>query len=203
LLENLRLKNTIFDNIKLPLKLKFGKIKKLSISMPWTRIKSAPVEVILETLMIVVVPTHSDDWKIIDSWSFDHKKKILDEFVQALEQNLKLQFTQKEELKEEGFFDKLITKILDNLQLTIKNIHIRYEDRLSTGKDQPFSLGVTLKELSASTTNGEWVPQYFDRNVADNKDKPIYKHLKIDNFAIYLHCGDYFLLTDESSKPLD
>lgn len=157
MLENLRLKNTIFDEIKLPLRLKFGKIKKLSISMPWTRIKSAPVEVILETLMIVVVPTHSDDWKIVDSWSFDYKKKILDEFVQALEQNLKLQFTQKEELKEEGFFDKLITKILDNLQLTIKNIHIRYEDRLSTG-DHPFSMGVTLKELSASTTNNEWVP---------------------------------------------
>lgn len=32
---------------------------------------------------------------------------------------------------EEGYFSKLVVKIIDNLQVTIKDIHIRYEDHLT------------------------------------------------------------------------
>lgn len=40
--------------------------------------------------------------------------------------------------------DKLLTKIVDNLQLTIKNIHIRFENNGVIGGNQ-FTLGFTLK----------------------------------------------------------
>ena len=56
MLENLRIKANVFDNHGLPLRLKFGKIKKLSMKVPWTRLSSAPVELTLETLYLVVVP---------------------------------------------------------------------------------------------------------------------------------------------------
>jgi len=41
------------------------------------------------------------------------------------------------------------------------------------------SLGFTLKELSINTTNGNWDSTFYDRMVKENKDKPIYKRLKI------------------------
>jgi vacuolar protein sorting-associated protein 13A/C len=72
--------------------------------------------------------------------------------------------------------DRLLNKIVDNIQVTVKNIHVRYEDNYSYEKN-PFSLGFTLKALSINTTNGDWEPHYFDRTLSENKDNPIFKKL--------------------------
>jgi vacuolar protein sorting-associated protein 13A/C len=65
-----------------------------------------------------------------------------------------------EEAKNDTFINQLTTKIIDNLQFSMKNIHIRYEDE---GADQlqPFAAGVTLGELSAISTNSQWVPTFI------------------------------------------
>jgi len=36
---------------------------------------------------------------------------------------------QKDEEKEKGYLDNLMIKILDNIHLSIKNIHVRYEEK--------------------------------------------------------------------------
>jgi hypothetical protein len=46
----------------------------------------------------------------------------------------------------------LATKILDNVQLTISNFHMRLENFEHFGSQ--FALGLTLKEISVHTTNG-------------------------------------------------
>jgi vacuolar protein sorting-associated protein 13A/C len=71
----------VFQKLGFPLKLLFGKIKKLQIKVPWTKISSAPVELVLETLMIVVSPIAKEQWKAKSVWGFDYKKKNLDEIT--------------------------------------------------------------------------------------------------------------------------
>ena len=71
------------------------------------------------------------------------KRKALEEFTQIMAANLKLALSSKNDQKEDGYVDRLITKIVDNLQVTIKNIHIRYEDDQSI-PGCPFSFGFTL-----------------------------------------------------------
>lgn len=34
-------------------------------------------------------------------------------------------------MQTQGLWDSLITKVINNLQITIKNIHVRYEDNIS------------------------------------------------------------------------
>jgi hypothetical protein len=48
-------------------------------------------------------------------------------------------------------------------------------------------MGFTLKELCISTTNSQWEKEFFDRTLHENKEKPIFKKLSIDSFAIYVH----------------
>jgi vacuolar protein sorting-associated protein 13A/C len=60
--------------------------------------------------------------------------------------------------KDPSSIDKLVNKIIDNVQITIKNVYIRYEDEF-TAKNQgegKFSFGILLKEFSAFTTDKEW-----------------------------------------------
>lgn len=65
-----------------------------------------------------------------------------------------------EEAKNDTFINQLTTKIIDNLQFSMKNIHIRYEDQ-GSDQSQPFAAGITLGELSAISTNSEWVPTFI------------------------------------------
>jgi len=39
-----------------------------------------------------------------------------------------------EEIKKASFAERLITKIIDNLQFSVKNIHVRFEDSITNPK---------------------------------------------------------------------
>ena len=82
-----------------------------------------------------------------------------------------------------GYLDKLSSKIIDNIQIDIKNIHIRLEDHTTSG--EPWSLGITLKELKLYTCNSDWKKTYIDRTLKDNKGLPLFKLLNLSNFAFY------------------
>lgn len=75
-------------------------------------------------------------------------------------------------------------KIVDNLQVTVSNVHIRYEDGLFSWS--PYALGITLKGLDLHTTNERWEPHFLDRTVPENREKPVRKRLKLKDFTIYL-----------------
>jgi len=54
--------------------------------------------------------------------------------------------------EKDTFAEKLFTNVIKNLELTISNIHIRYEDKV-TNPASPFSVGVTLHELSCRVSS--------------------------------------------------
>lgn len=58
---------------------------------------------------------------------------------------------------DDGFVERLIAHIIKNVQLKIRNIHIRYEDKI-TQPGKPFCLGITLKNLEMVTTDETWNP---------------------------------------------
>lgn len=48
----------------------------------------------------------------------------------------------------------MVAKIIDNIQVTIKDIHVRYQDDLT----KKYSFGVTLEELKIFTVNAKGEP---------------------------------------------
>jgi len=53
---------------------------------------------------------------------------------------------------QDTFVEKLIANIIKNLEVTVTNIHIRFEDNV-TNPRKPFSVGVTLHELSLQVSS--------------------------------------------------
>jgi len=47
----------------------------------------------------------------------------------------------------------LITKIIDNLQINLQNVHVRIENEDLEDKQSTFSLGITLKQITFNTTD--------------------------------------------------
>lgn len=51
-----------------------------------------------------------------------------------------------------GFLETLITTVMNNLQIYIRGVHIRFEDSL-TNIDSPRALGLCIQSISLETTN--------------------------------------------------
>ena len=76
----------------------------------------------------------------------------------------------------------LITNIVENLQLNIKDVHIRYEDSL-TIPDRHFCCGVTIDSLTAQSCDSNWIPG-FTANWAQSQ--ATFKLVELNNLSIYL-----------------
>lgn len=74
-------------------------------------------------------------------------------------------------------------QVIRNLELTIENIHIVYEDR-STKPNHPFALGITLnyiklhvRNLFDSTENFRYCFMFFSRQQIQNGNKQFCKKI--------------------------
>jgi hypothetical protein len=56
--------------------------------------------------------------------------------------------------------DDIVTRIVENLQVFVNDIHIRYEDTVSS--PNPFAIGLTLESLHFQSADANWTPVEFE-----------------------------------------
>lgn len=76
----------------------------------------------------------------------------------------------------------LITNIVENLQLNIKDVHIRYEDTI-TIPNRHFCCGLTIESLTAQSCDSNWAPG-FTANWAQNQ--ATFKLVELNSFSFYV-----------------
>lgn len=94
--------------------------------------------------------------------------------------------------QDDSFVEKLSANIIKNIQLVIGEIHIRYEDRVSS-LGRPFALGITLHNLSVKTSDANWT-----KAIKDEAGRFIFKELCLDGLAVYWNCDTQLF----SDKPV-
>ena len=73
-LEDIKINPKSINKFKLPFKFLFGKIKKLSLFIPWKENFSVPTEIIIESIQIVLtVTSDSDKWEYTDYNNYENK----------------------------------------------------------------------------------------------------------------------------------
>jgi hypothetical protein len=72
--------------------------------------------------------------------------------------------------KDEGYLQQWTTRIIDNVELTLSNIHIRYEDSI-TIPNHCFACGMTLESFIISTCDDNWQPAYISKANASSVNK--------------------------------
>ncbi|SGZ50437.1 CIC11C00000002743 [Sungouiella intermedia] len=181
-LKNLRLKKESLDKFKLPLDVKFGHLGELTLQIPWSNLKGKPVKVIIEDVYLLASPIILTEYDPEEDFQREQKlkqEKLKD--LEAIQSAIASNQLMSLDVNNESFTESLVTKIVDNLQVTIKNIHIRYEDD-SVLTDSPYSLGLTLGELSAASTDENWEPSFI--SITRNLTR---KLLLLKKFACYMN----------------
>ncbi len=211
-IENVSIKPEVLEMFEIPIALKFSSIGKLSLQVPWSSLSSSPVEVFLEKVFIIIGPKQQKDWKFVDYNTIMKKIELIENYVR----NCIQKFMEKEKSllesttgvkgseQQAGYFEKIKLRIIDNLQVNIKSIHIRFENEGVEGlhDEMKYSWGITLDRLEIYTTDDNWKKKFFDRTDAKNKDKNMNKLLILGSFCVYWNSDEKNQLTNKSSNEI-
>lgn len=187
-LENVHLKPNALLLLQLPFLIKFGKIVKLVLKVPWAKLSSAPVEVRLEGLYIIISSQEQNQWEHSEEGDIINRKELIEAYEQRRKQLQEQKLlSAEEELKEKSFLEKMTSKVVDNLKFTIQDIHIRLENNLD---GRIFAGGITLEKIECFTTNSEWNSEFTDRHKSGSANLSIYKLLSVISLGLYWKTGE-------------
>ncbi|XP_016940577.3 intermembrane lipid transfer protein Vps13 [Drosophila suzukii] len=179
-LQNLKIRANALDELDLPVQLIYGYLGKLVLKIPWKNLYSQPVVVNIEDLYVLVSPNNNVRYNAEKEakYEMDLKKAALD----ALEAARKKELEKDQPKPDAGFAEKLTAQIVNNLQVKITNVHLRYEDTTTTGS--PFSFGISLHELELYTTDSDWEKTYMAQQASQ-----VFKIANLSCLSAYLNCG--------------
>lgn len=165
------------------------------LQIPWSNLKNQPVKVLIQDVFVLAVPKIEQNYDAEDE---ERRAQILKlNKLEKLELSGKMArnptISPEDARKQQSFTESLVSKIIDNLQITIKNIHIRYEDQ-SSFDDHPFSVGISLQELSAISTDSEWDPSF----IHDGSDIT-HKLTTLRSLSVYWNSDSTISLPDSPS----
>jgi vacuolar protein sorting-associated protein 13A/C len=172
-----------------------GRIASLQITVPWSNLPNKPVLVALRDIHVVVRPkphvgNDAAAQKILENSRkqsrlaahedmLAHQTKSNDQNGTVAHAAAAAAAAAAKAAAENTFYAKLMTKIVDNLQVTIDDVHLRYEDDVSDAA-HPFACGVTLERIAAQSCNEAWQPAF----VAD-EGAAVRKRVRLSQCAVY------------------
>ncbi|SCV04252.1 LAME_0H16974g1_1 [Lachancea meyersii CBS 8951] len=182
-LKNLKLKKESLDALDLPIDVQFGFLGDLTLQVPWSSLKNKPVKILIEDVYLLCGPRNQSMASAAEDEERDLRLKL-----QKLDEYEALSRAQPQDQDSadanESFTQSLVTKIVDNLQVSIKNIHVRYEDMENVFAEIPYSVGITLSELSVVSTDENWQPSFISITSAIAR-----KLLTLNSLAVYWNAG--------------
>uniref|UniRef100_A0A663N0L2 Vacuolar protein sorting 13 homolog A n=1 Tax=Athene cunicularia TaxID=194338 RepID=A0A663N0L2_ATHCN len=142
----------------------------LNLQIPWQNLYTQPVEAVLDGVYLLIVPTASIKYDAEKEARqlLEARQRELQRIEEA-KQKIADQDKVKEE-KQDTFVEKLVTQVIKNLQVKISNIHIRYEDDVST----------FVLSIRGCTSDKNWNPCLHDETA-----KLFYKLVRLDNLFAY------------------
>ncbi|KAL1431458.1 hypothetical protein MTO96_014190 [Rhipicephalus appendiculatus] len=193
-LKDLDIKQSAIDDLDLPFRVAYGHIEKLTLKIPWQSLYSATYSAAVEGIYMVIVPKSGVKYDAAKEQKLQReaKQRELDRIELVKQQEAERDKPKAE--KQDTFVEKLAAQIIKNLQIRIRNIHIRYEDNF-TIPDHPFSFGITLYNLSFDTTNDEWEPCILDESA-----RIVHKLVDISSFGLYWNTDCKLFMKCEQSK---
>ncbi|XP_027253957.1 vacuolar protein sorting-associated protein 13D isoform X7 [Cricetulus griseus] len=170
-LENLPLKKDALKELELPFEVKAGLIGKVTLQIPFYRPHVDPWVISISGLHLIGAPEKIQDFN-------DEKEKLLERerkkaLLQALEDRWKSERQQKGEPYWYSVTASVVTRIVENIELKIQDVHLRFEDGL-TNPSHPFAFGVCIKNVSMQNAANEPVQKLMRK-----------KRLDVAEFSVY------------------
>ncbi|XP_041061622.1 vacuolar protein sorting-associated protein 13D [Carcharodon carcharias] len=170
-LENLPLKRDALKELDLPFEVKAGFIGKITLQIPFYRPHVEPWVISISGLHLIGAPIKQSDFDEETERSLDRKRKCA--LLDALEAKWKSNQQQKGESYWYSATASMVTRIVENVELKVRNVHLRFEDDV-TNPDHPFAFGFCIKSVSVQNAEDELAEKSIRK-----------KRLQLEDFSIY------------------
>jgi vacuolar protein sorting-associated protein 13A/C len=215
----MRLKPGSLDGLNLPIEVQFGYIGELRLTIPFSNLSKEPCVAEIDRIFMVArtKPDLADTADgiqfnnlppaIMATLLADKLEKLLKHELEMFGNKVLFAFSLfnylegfqsrqlwwlqdgKQQEQDMTFAQRFAEKIIDNLQVHIGRVHIRYEytpDMSNLQRSVPaFALGVIIDELSAFTTDANFQDVVFVVN-----QPQILKKIDLRQFAVYLQSDE-------------
>ncbi|UJR16774.1 hypothetical protein I4U23_003674 [Adineta vaga] len=181
-LEDLYLKSDILANYNLPVTIKKGHIRKLSLHISWKHLYEHPIKIsidgfyVLAELKVDVKYNAEQEEKR----QYNAKMKEVHKVEDFRRRKERMEQEKRSPKNQDTFLNRLWLHIMRNLQISISNIHLAFEDT-TTKVDHPFAFGITLNYMKFQTTNSEW--EHAAIPIEDSEI--VYKFAALNALSIY------------------
>ncbi|XP_067643224.1 intermembrane lipid transfer protein Vps13D isoform X2 [Eurosta solidaginis] len=188
-LENVPIRKDALRSFGIPVQAQSGNIGKIKLQIPVRQFRTAPWCIIIERIYGVFGPKDLDDWD-------DEREKLAEYEFKVAELDAKeAKWRVENGYQIDTYYSNsytswlnygttLATNILQNLELKIKDVHIRYEDTL-TVKGIQFAAGIKINSLTVQSCDVNW--QATRSNTA-NDQHVSYKLIELKDFSLYWDC---------------
>ncbi|KAK0134325.1 Vacuolar protein sorting-associated protein 13D [Merluccius polli] len=170
-LENLPLRKDALREFDLPCEVKAGFIGKITLQIPFYRLHSDPWVISISQLNLIIGPARPLEYD--EQREREEEKERKKHLLKALEDKWKSECEQRGESYWHSVTASVVTKIVENIELNIQGVHLRFEDDFSS-PGKPFAFGVCINNVSAQNSTKEPV-QKLERQ----------KQLEIQDFSVY------------------
>ncbi|XP_054856929.1 intermembrane lipid transfer protein VPS13D isoform X2 [Eublepharis macularius] len=169
-LENLPLKKDALKEL-LPFEVKAGFIGKVTLQIPFYRPHVDPWVISVSKLHLIGSPEKKEDFDEERERLFERETKKA--VLLALEEKWK---KEREQVGESYWYSvtaSIITSIVENIELKIQDVHLRFEDDIKN-PSQPLAFGICIKNVSAQNAVNEPVEDLMRKKQLDIADFSIY-----------------------------
>ncbi|XP_027135427.1 vacuolar protein sorting-associated protein 13D isoform X2 [Larimichthys crocea] len=170
-LENLPLRKDALREFDLPFEVKAGFIGKITLQIPFYRPHSDPWVISMSQLNLIIGPARPQEYDGEKERKEERERKK--HLLKALEDKFKSECEQKGESYWYSVTASVVTRIVENIELKIQDVHLRFEDDCSN-PEKPFSFGVCINNVSAQNPSRELVQKLLRQ-----------KQLEIKHFSVY------------------
>ncbi|KAL3663675.1 hypothetical protein V7S43_011090 [Phytophthora oleae] len=186
-LRDLALKPHALAELQLPVSVTSGSVSRVLVRVPWNQLGSASVTITLEGVSALVVPNTERP----SSAELLQAKKNNLERRELLRQHQRFaarvapgqdQEKQKNAEDEGTFVSRLTTRIVANLQVSLQDVHLRYEDFVAN-PEAPFACGFMLENFRFFTTDEAGQEAFVDQSTVHSSFT--YKKAELTQFGMY------------------
>ena len=174
--------------------MKHGIIQKLEINIPWATLLHNPVKISISGVFLDVGPmdlTKVSKKEELQRY-FNEKLQKLKMIDQYFELSSTVDFDDNKsddglaaaadsEEANQSYLQQWTTKIIDNIEITVSNVHFRYEEDPSSSSSPspsqipppgvtPFACGITIEALGIATCNELWNQIKSGNHTSDNNN---------------------------------
>ncbi|XP_026401188.1 uncharacterized protein LOC113297020 isoform X1 [Papaver somniferum] len=172
-LDNVELVLEAFDHLQLPFAIKRGRVGRLSIKIPWKKLGLSPIIIVLEDVFIQAGQRDEHEWNpdLVERRDIAGKKAKLTAAELA-------KFSRRvcENQTGQAFVSYITAKLLDNVQVSIRNFRVTYTDQQIGSA--PYTFGIRFSSLTTVKHSSIWT------SVRSRGDR-VSKMLEISGLGIY------------------